>query len=159
MISSEPIGGTIRVAGSMVGQLDLGGQFVLWAVRQRASAPTAEVAELAGGFQLACGLAHVEQALAAFVDWFDLLARHGRPPLAVAPLRCACLTSGERTLLDLLGAAQAPRGSRSAGLATRLVAPHAVAAVIAASARLADALTDAGLEVGAAAAARPEVRH
>ncbi len=107
-----------RLSARMVGQLAAGEQFVVWAMRQRLrdGAPTSPV--LVHGFRLAFGLSAMEPALAAFEGCFAALARHAAEPagIALCPLRCACLTADEETILGLVAAAQLgqpdPRGAR-----------------------------------------------
>jgi hypothetical protein len=98
-----------RLSGLVVGQLGPGEQFVLWALRQRSRdgdevpSPT-----LIRGFRLAFGLASLEAALAAFEGLFRVLSRGSRGrDVGILPLRCACVSAGERLLLGLVAVAQA----------------------------------------------------
>src|SRR3954451_9107292 len=97
---------TVGLSGYVVGRLGRGEQLVLWALRQRVRDGEPASPVLVRGFRLAFGLAGLEPALAAFEDLFRTLGAAGPDPWLL-PLRCACVSAGERTVLALVASAQA----------------------------------------------------
>jgi hypothetical protein len=121
-----------RLSGLVVGQLGPGEQFVLWALRQRSRdgdevpSPT-----LIRGFRLAFGLASLEAALAAFEGLFRVLSRGSRGrDVGILPLRCACVSAGERLLLGLVAAAHAGEGLAALEAQARRLAEPAAAGAL-----------------------------
>ena len=120
-----------RLSGLVVGQLGPGEQFVLWALRQR-SRDGDEVPSpiLIRGFRLAFGLASLEAALAAFEGLFRVLSRGSRGrDVGILPLRCACVSAGERLLLGLVAVAQAGEGLSLEAHAPRAAEPATAGAL------------------------------
>jgi hypothetical protein len=141
-----------RLSGQVVGQLEPGEQFVLWALRQRLrdcggnSGAAAPSAVLVHGFKLAFGLAYVEAGLAAFASVFEALRDHARPSgIDLCPLRCACVSADEQAVMALVAAAQAGEGPWLDALARRLVAPAFAPALGRGAAAFAAELRRAGL--------------
>jgi hypothetical protein len=116
-----------RLSGLVVGQLGPGEQFVLWALRQRLrdEEQDAPSPPLLRGFRLAFGLTSLEPALAAFEGLFRVLRGSCGRDVGLLPLRCACVSAGERALLGLVAAAQAGEELSLEVLAGRLVEPAA----------------------------------
>jgi hypothetical protein len=151
-----------RLSGQVVGQLEPGEQFVLWALRQRlrdggTAVPPSPV--LVHGFRLAFGLAYLEAGLAAFESVFEALHDHARSAgLGLCPLRCACVSADERAVIALVAAAQAGEGPWLDVLARRLVPSPAWAGTLGAGAvAFAAELRRAGLAVPPLAPARRTV--
>lgn len=141
----------------VVGQLGIGEQLMLWALRQRRADQGATTPQLVQGFLLACGLAGVEPALECFERLFDTL--HGDGSCGVGPLRCAVVSDDEINCLALLAAAQRAEGWRVERLATGLVGCARCGELTQAACRLADALARAGYRLHAPIKARPMPRH
>lgn len=76
---------------------------------------------------IACGLAHVEAALAGFDGLLRTLRRDGRRALRLHPSGCRALSADERTLLALIAVHQARHAEHAAALVRWLVPPAAAA--------------------------------
>ncbi len=141
----------------VVGQLGIGEQLLLWALRQRRADQGATSPQLVQGFLLACGLAGVEPALQCFERLFDTL--HGEGPRGVGPLRCAVVSDDEMNCLALMAAAQRAEGWRVERLATDLVGCGRCGELAQAAGRLAEALARAGYRLEPPLKPRPLPRH
>jgi hypothetical protein len=102
-----PASGDIRLSGRVMGQLGPAEQLVVWVFRETASADDEASADrLQRGLRLAFG----PRLIGAAACGFDGLRRClvAEPSLAprFCPLRCACLSADEDTLLHALAAAQ-----------------------------------------------------
>jgi hypothetical protein len=126
----------------VVGQLGVGEQLLLWALRQRHADQGETTPELVQGFLLACGLAGVEPALGCFERLSDALRGDGR--CGVGPLRCAVVSDDEARCLALLAAAQRAETWRVERLAVGLVGCGRCGELAAAASHLAEALARAG---------------
>lgn len=94
-------------------------QALLLALRKRLDGTDA--ATLRTLFYLACGLAHVEAALAAFEGLFSVLAARARRVPALHRPTCDAVSKDEWALLGLLAAHQAGHAPYAEGLARWLV--------------------------------------
>lgn len=111
-VMADPVAGRgIELSGRTVGQLGTAEQLLLWALRQRLHDGAAASPALLQGFRLAFGLSLVEPALATFEALFGILAATARNDLRFCPLRCACISADEDTILGVL--AQAHCGLRA----------------------------------------------
>ncbi len=140
-----------RLSARMVGQLAVGEQFVVWALRQRLRDAAPASAVLVHGFRLAFGLGDLEPALAAFEGCFRILATRaavGGGGVALCPLRCACLTADEEAILGLVAGAGPGRPDQPG---ERLVEVQARAALRAHAASLGAALARSNLYLPAPA--------
>jgi hypothetical protein len=108
-----------------VAELEVGEQFVLWAVRTRLEGAAAR-ARLERGFELAQDTAMGGTARAAFEAWFHVLATHCWRDLYLHRAPCPCLSADERALLDLVASAQAGDDVRLRRSAAGLVHPRAI---------------------------------
>src|SRR3954451_5204806 len=103
-------------SGHVVGRLGTGEQLVLWALRQRLRDGEPASPVLVRGFRLALGLAGLGPAPGAFEGLFSALDRRAAGPGPwLLPLRCACVSAGERAVLALVASAQAGEGAWVAG--------------------------------------------
>src|SRR3546814_5992404 len=74
---------------------------------------------------IACGLAHVEMALAGFDGLLRTLRRNGRRTLRLHPPGYRAVSTDERTLLALIAVHQARHEDHAAALVRWLVPPAA----------------------------------
>jgi hypothetical protein len=117
-----PSRGDIRLSGRVMGQLGPAEQLVIWALRETASAgDEASADRLHQGFRLAFG----PRLMGAAACGFDglrrcLMADPTRAP-RFCPLRCACLSLDEETLLHALAAAQLGDRALHQSLTSRFV--------------------------------------
>jgi hypothetical protein len=146
-----------ELSSLVVSRLGTAEQLLLWALRQRCADQGATTPRLVRGFELACGPAGVEPALASFERLFDALHRHGR--CVTCPLRCAVVGRDEAACLGLIAAAQCRRSGRLASLAAALVVPERTRELIDHAIRLADVLHAAGHDMAAAAEAAGSTLH
>ncbi len=102
-----PASGEIRLSGRVMGQLGPAEQLVVWVLRETANvADDASAARLHRGFRLAFGPRSMGAAACAFDGLRRcFMAEPTRAP-RFCPLRCACLSLDEDTLLHALAAAQ-----------------------------------------------------
>src|SRR3954447_12424377 len=150
---------TAGLSGHVVGRLGTGEQLVLWALRQRLRDGEPASPVLVRGCRLGFGLAGLEPALAAFEDLFRTLdERAAGPDPWLLPLRCACVSAGERTVLALVASAQAGEGAWLAVRAGALAGAAGAAGVAAATLAFARALREAGLVLPPLAEAPGPVR-
>jgi hypothetical protein len=134
------------LSGITVGQLGLGEQLLVWALRQRRR--DGDVSEtLARGFRLAFGLAGVEDAVACFDELYRALTTRPYQPLGICCLRCALLSADEWAVIELTAAAAAGKVRRAAGIAGILARPPGDLAAAAAARRLGSILVAADLPV------------
>lgn len=116
----------IRLSGRVMGQLGAAEQLVIWAFRET-TGPTEPGAEerLRHGLHLAFG-PRLSAAAACSFDGLRrcLMADPDRAP-RFGPLRCACLSADEDSVLGGLAAAQRGDRSRHDSLVHRFVIPPA----------------------------------
>lgn len=142
----------------MTGNLGIGEQFLLWALRRRRLDGDATAPPLVHGFLLACGVSGVEAALRSFEAlWTVLHGDHGRQP-AVCPLRCALVSCDEANCLNLIAFAQHGTHCRLAQVAEALVGTGRVSELCAAAVDLADILARAGHGLTPVPLQRPPLR-
>ena len=102
-----PSSGDIRLSGRVTGQLGPSEQLVVWAFRETASADDdASADRLHRGFRLAFGPRLMGAAACGFDGLRRCLSADPTRAPRFCPLRCACLSLDEDTLLHALAAAQ-----------------------------------------------------
>lgn len=99
--------GEIRLSGRVMGQLGPAEQLVIWAFRESSAADDpASIDRLRQGYGLAFGARLTGAAACAFDGLRRCLAADPARAPRFCPLRCACLSVDEDTLLHALAAAQ-----------------------------------------------------
>jgi hypothetical protein len=99
--------GEVRLSGRVMGQLGASEQLVVWVFRETASAADEASADrLNRGFRLAFGPRLMGAAACGFDGLRRCLAADPNRAPRFCPLRCACLSLDEDTLLHALAAAQ-----------------------------------------------------
>ena len=99
--------GEVRLSGRVMGQLGASEQLVVWVFRETASAADEASADrLNRGFRLAFGPRLMGAAACGFDGLRRCLAADPTRAPRFCPLRCACLSFDEDTLLHALAAAQ-----------------------------------------------------
>ena len=136
----------VRETPLTAADLNIAEQFVLWALRTRLEG-TSKLDQLDEGFRLAQDCAEGGAALAAFEPWFSVLATSCWRDLYLHRARCPCLSSDERTMLDLVATAQTGDEAGLDRIAAALVHPSAHESLLAASRRFAGALSRLGLQL------------
>lgn len=96
-----------------VRELDTGGQFVVWALRQRHLDGHPHSEMLVRGFLLAVGLARIERALASFEALFQALDAFPHRSAVPAPLCRPQLSEDEVILTSMFAYFQAGQSMRS----------------------------------------------
>jgi hypothetical protein len=131
-------------SGPSVGELSIGEQLVLWAVRKRLEGAE-QVPALRRGFRLADRGSHARCAFDAFEQLFGVIGRHCRRDLWFHRCGCGWVSADELTILGLVAAEQSDDIASALVFGRALVAPPAVVKALAAARRLALALAERGL--------------
>jgi len=131
-------------SGPSVGELSIGEQLVLWAVRKRLEGEE-QLPALRRGFRLADRGRHECCAFDAFERLFDAIGRNCRRDLWFHRCGCGCVSADELTILGLVAAEQSGDIASALFLGRALVAPQAVGEALEAARRLALALAERGL--------------
>ena len=132
--------------GPTVADLNVAGQFVVWALRTRLEG-AAKLDRLEEGFRLAQGGMTGGAALAAFETWFAILANHCGRDLYLHRTPCPRLCGDERAMVDLVASAQAGDETRLHRVAATLVHPCAIGLLLSANRAFAGALSQLGLHL------------
>ena len=127
-----------------VGDLSMGEQLVLWAVRKRLEGE-AQLPALRRGFRLADRGTHEHDACDAFEQLFGTIGRSCRRDLWFHRCGCGCVSEDELTILGLVAAEQRGDIASALFLGRALVAPAALIEALEAARRLALALAERGL--------------